>query len=171
MLLLATATAITMPALANAAAIVFNETVSADENYSFAAVIAPGDSLEWSFTVLEDLVIETFSVSGTGTDAGDDLAAVTFGMFQPTTGTYLMIETIGNVAAGLGFIDGASFLAGDMFSIFFDDGVDNDVAVTLSFGTQVAAIPLPATGLLLAPFLLAGGVAGLRRRKAARAAV
>ena len=98
------------------------------------------------------------------------MAAIRFGFVEPLTSEFTQIFSIGSVAAGIGFLNGGTFDVGQMFSVIFDDGITNDVAVTLSFGTDVSAVPLPATGLLLAPFLLAGGIAGWRRRKSARTA-
>ncbi|MFN3972079.1 MAG: hypothetical protein ACK4GO_03090 [Gemmobacter sp.] len=170
MFLLATAAAVAMPALANAAVVVFTNTLVADENYTFATVIQPGDSIEYRFTVLENLNIPQFSMSATGNNAEADVREIRFGFMQPVTGMFTTIQSIGSVAAGFGFMEGASFSAGDMFAVIFQDGITNDVSLTLSFGTEVSAVPLPATGLLLAPFLLAGGIAGWRRRKSAQVA-
>jgi hypothetical protein len=171
MLVLATAAAISIPSLANSAVIVFNNTLSADQNYSYANVIQPGDMLEYRFSVLEELLIENFSVSATGNNAEADVEDIRFGFVEPLTGLFTTIQSIGTVAAGVGFLDGMTFAVGSVFSVIFDDGITNDVAVTLSFGTEtVSPVPLPATGLLLAPFLLAGGIAGWRRRRAAQAA-
>lgn len=170
MFMLATAAAVAMPALANSAVIVFNNTLTADQSYTYAGVIQPGDQLEYRFTVLENLRIPTFSMSATGNNAEEDVADIRFGFMEPLTGLFTTIQSIGSVAAGVGFLNGSVFAAGEMFAVIFSDGITNDVSVTLSFGTEVSAVPLPATGLLLAPFLFAGGVAGWRRRKAANKA-
>ena len=144
-------------------------TLNVDESYSYARVLQPGDTLQYRFTVLDDLKIKTFAMSATGTDAEADVRSIRFGFMEPLTGKFTFVQSIGSIAAGLGFLDGKSFEAGSVFKIIFKDGITNDVGLTLSFNT-VAAVPLPATGLLLAPFLLVGGLAGWRRRKAALAA-
>lgn len=166
MLLMATAAAVSMPALANAATVVSTNNIFADESYSFAGVILPGEIIEFRFFVMEDLQIDDFSLSGTGTDAEEDLLAITFGRFNPPTQGFSEIQNIGSVSAGLGFLDGETFQSGDAFSIFVEDGIDNDVAVTVSFeADSISPIPLPASGLLMLPFLLGGAYAGWRRRK------
>lgn len=166
MFLLATATAVSMPALASAAVITYDNNVSLNQNYSFSGVIAPGDDLQFRFTVLDDLFIPNFAVSASGNDAKADVEEIRFGLIQPVTGEFTLIEAVGDVASGLGFIEGMAFDAGDMFSVFFSDGIENDVAVTVSFGSEaLSPVPLPAGGLLMVPFLLAGGIAAWRRRK------
>lgn len=170
MLLLATATAITLPALANAAVVVVENTIGAGEFFTDTQTIMPGDTVQFTFSVEDDLFIENFSVAGTGTNATDDLANLLFGLsMPPQEGFDTFITLPGDNSAGFGSIPGATFFGGDTFTVFFSETFNRSVGVTFSFSTQAAVVPLPATGLLLAPFLAAGGFAGWRRRKAARA--
>lgn len=166
------ATAVTIPALAGAASVTFSSSVAANQNYSFAEVIRPGDAIEFRFTALDDFKIISFSVSGTGTNAEDDVRDIRFGLVDPASQAFTTVSSVGNSAAGFGFLPGMTYAMGDVFSVFFTDGITNDVGLTLSFDTApVAAVPLPAAGLLLGPVLLAGAAAALRRRKSARASV
>lgn len=162
--LLAAVTAVVTPAFAHAATV----SLVANQNYTFAEVISPDETLEFRFEVSEDLMIANYSVSGTGTNTGVDLETITFGFSQPTSDGFDVIQVQGNAAAGIGFLEGRTWRAGDMFSIFVEDGIRNDVGITLSFATEsIAPIPLPATALMLAPVLLGGGLVAMRRRKTA----
>lgn len=166
------ATAVAIPALAGAASVTFSEQIAANQNYSFAKVISPGDAIEFRFTALDDFKIVSFSVSGTGTNTEDDVRDIRFGLTEPTSNAFTTVSSVGSSAAGFGFLPGMTYAMGDVFSVFFTDGITNDVGLTLSFDTTaVAPIPLPAAGLLLGPVLLAGAAAALRRRKSARASV
>ncbi len=170
-LLLATAAAISMPALATAATLVSTTNLVANANYALTSVISPGERIEFRFFVMEDLEIDDFSVSGTGTDFEEDLLEITYGLTNPPTENFSVFQNIGSAAAAFGFLDGAIFQAGSTFSFFFGDGIDNDVGVTVSFETgTIAPIPLPASGLLMLPVLLGGGFAAWRRRRGQKAA-
>lgn len=166
------ATAVAIPALAGAAPVLFASSVGVNQNYSFAEVIRPGDAIEFRFTALDDFKIASFSMSGTGTNAEADVRDIRFGLTEPASSFFTTVSSVGVTAAGFGFLPGMSYAMGDVFSVFFTDGITNDVGLTLSFDTMpVAPIPLPAAGLLLGPVLLAGAAAALRRRKSARTAV
>ena len=160
-----------MPGLGNAVTLLSSTDVFAEDNYSTAGIISPDETIEFRFVVKEDLRIPNFSVVGTGTDADPDLRAIMFGLTTSPRQEFSDVQNIENVSAALGFLDGGSFLAGDMFSICFGDGIDNDVGVTVSFGTDVLSpVPLPASGLLTLPLLLGGAYAGWRRRRSHPAA-
>lgn len=167
---LATLLALTGPVVASAATILVTDSINAAETYTKTSVINPGDDVEFRFNVLQNLTISSFALAATGNNSGLDVADIRFGFAIPVNGMFTTIITSGTSAAGLGFLPGASFVIGDVFSIFFEDGITDEVGVTVSFRTDVAAVPLPATALLLGPFLLAGGIAGARRRKIARKA-
>jgi hypothetical protein len=164
--LLAAFVAVSVPTLAAAASVVIQDQISVGVDYSFAEVISPGDTIEFRFTPLTGLKINSFSVSGTGTNAEDDVRDIRFGLSNPPAEIFSSVDSVGETAAGFGFIDGGIWNKGSVFSIFFSDGIDNDVGLTLSFETS--PIPLPAAGLLLGPVVLAAGAAALRRRKAHR---
>jgi hypothetical protein len=166
--LLATATAICLPALASAATIV---NLSAGQPYVFAETINPRETLEFRFTALENLSVQRFTLSASGSSAGSDVGSIRFGFSQPATGAINPITVTDDVASGVGVLPGDTYAAGETFSIFVEDGIRNPVGVTLAFNTAaVSAIPLPATALLLLPFLVAGGVLGRRRNAAKRLA-
>ena len=159
-------------ALASSAAALTTVNVG-DEIGEFAA-LASGGTIELEFVAGEDLIIESFAFSGTGFANGSDLAGTTFGINSTTGGVFETIST-GPVSAATGFLPGASFSAGESFSIFFDDtDPDNNgtVLLTLSFEaiepvTTVAPIPLPAAGGMLLGALALG--AGIARRKSQKA--
>lgn len=172
---LAAVAAFVAPVTASAAT--FNEDLNVGVSYSFAQVVSPGGSFNYVFNVLDDIEISAFSISATGTGstaaiAENDVRDIRFGFSLPATNLFSVVQSMGTTAAGFGFLPGGSFSAGDTFSIFFVDGIVNDVGLTLSFLTEAPApVPLPAAGLMLAPVLIAGGVAAVRRRKAAKASV
>ena len=165
---LAALLALISPVMTQAATILFTNSIGAGQSFTGATDINPGDDVEFRFNVLQNINIGSFAFSATGNNAGADVADIKFGLVMPLTGAFTTIITSGTSAAGLGFLPGASFMMGDMFSIFFEDGVTNAVGVTVSFRTELAAVPLPATALLLGPFLLAGAGAVIRRRKMGR---
>ena len=167
---LAALLAFAAPLSATAASILVVNPITAGETYTWTSVINPGDGLEFRFNVLEDLDLASFSLAATGNNGGSDVADIRFGFAMPLDGVFTTIIASGTSAAGLGFLPGASFMMGDVFSIFFEDGITDEVGVSVSFRTDVAAVPLPATALLLGPFLLGGGFAAARRRKLARTA-
>ncbi|MFN3642384.1 MAG: hypothetical protein ACK4TB_05590 [Gemmobacter sp.] len=164
--LFATVAAVMLPAVASAATVTIDNSLNANQTFSGVSLITPGGVVEFRFTVLEDLVIQSFSMVATGNNATDDLENIRYGFEQPAMNPFSLIQLDGTAAAALGFLSGGTWLAGSMFSIFFEDGIDDDVGLSLSFRTNVPAIPLPAGIVLLAPLLLAGGMIGLRRRRA-----
>lgn len=154
-----------MPGLAQAVLVLFEYDIGAPGDFGYASVINPGDSLEFRFHVLVDLMIDGFSLSATGNSAEADVRDIKFGMIHPLAGAFSIFGSENNVAGAFGFLDGASFAAGQIFSIYMEDGINHPVPVTLSFETT--AVPLPAAGLLMAPFVVAAGLVSRRRRKAA----
>lgn len=164
-LALAAVLALALPA-ASQAATVINANLTADGFFTFNETLSTDDDIEFKFTVLEDLKVAEFAVSGTGSSSTNDLNDVTFGFVSPTSEIFASFADFNTVSAGFSFLPGATFAAGDMFSFFFEEGpggLDNPVSVTLSFNT--AAVPLPATALLLAPLLLTGAAVGRRKAK------
>lgn len=153
-----------LPAAAGAATVTTAD-LTAGEFVSAAGVLAPGDQLEFRYNVLQDLNIASIAVSGTGNSSGLDLAAARFGYTSPATSMFTDITTDGTSTFGGGFLPGLTLLAGEMFSVFFDDGIDESIAVTLSFQTAPAPIPVPASGVLLGGVLLAIGAFAKRGRQ------
>lgn len=122
-------------------------------DYSFVRVIAPGDDLEFRFAAPDGGKIESFPVSGTGTNAEDGVHDVRFGLTSPPTEMLSEAPLTGKLRGGFGCLDGSTWDRKSGCSFFFGDGIDPDAGLTLSFETS--PIPLPASGLLLGPVLLA----------------
>jgi hypothetical protein len=166
--MLAAVAAVVAPFMASAA-VVLPYDVNVGVNYAYAQVISPGGDVEFKFTVLDDVKIASFAVTGAGTgssnlNAENDVRDIMYGFALPATDSFSTVMSNNNTAFGGGFLPGGTFKAGTSFSIFFQDGIINDVALGLSFKTT--PVPLPAAGMLLAPVLVAGGIAAARRRKA-----
>ena len=140
-------------------------TIGPGEAYTEVGTLTPGGTLVFEFKVAADLDIDTFSISATGTSAGDDIRNVTFAYDGVTGDTFDNVFAAGRVGAGFDFVPGfGPYAAGDVFSFTFTDGITNDVGITLSFETVLpAVIPVPAAGGMLLLALLAAG-ALVRRR-------
>ncbi len=164
-LVLAAAFVAAVPAVSQAATVIETNLI-ADQFFTGAEVLEPGNALEFRFTALEAFTISGFSLSGTGNNATDDLEAVSFGFVTPTTEAFSTFLANGTVAFAGGFLPGAGFAAGDMFSVFFSDGIDHPVSLTLSFSTQsISAVPLPASALMLGSALMAAFARFRRKAK------
>lgn len=156
---LATALA-AVPAMSGAATV-----LSADTPYTFAFTLSPGAMVTYDFVVGEAFDIASFAITGSG--EAEDIAEITFD-YNGVTGD--MFDTIigTGTAAALSIIPGfGPFAAGDTFSFVFNDGIDDNVSLTLSFSTvaeAVGVIPLPAGGMLLLTGL--GALLVWRRRSA-----
>lgn len=165
-IILAAMPAVMGPGLLVAATI--NADISANQSYTFSENLSPDDQLVFEFTVLETLDIETFSISGTDSNEGTDLAAVTFDYNDTAGDTFDTILAVGPVGAAIDFFAGwGPFEVGDIIIITINDGILDPVGITLSFETEngddVPAVPLPASGWLLGLGLLGAGLV-LRRR-------
>lgn len=151
---------------ANAATVTYSTDLAVGSIINEAQVILPGEELEFQYTALEDLNIVSFSLSGTGNSMGGDVEDITFGFTSPGTNPFTTIMLSGNTAFGGGFLDGFSLMAGEVFSIFFSDGITNPVPITLSFQADPPlAIPVPASGLFLGSALVGFGLFASRKRK------
>lgn len=153
-----------MPAVAGAATLTTTD-LSAGQFISVSGTLVPGDQLEFRYNVRQDLEIGSIAVSGTGNSSGLDLTASRFGYTSPATLMFTDITTVGTSTFGGGFLAGLKLVTGDVFSVFFEDGVSEPISVTLSFVTTPAAIPVPASGVLMGGVLLALGAIARRGRK------
>lgn len=142
--------------------------LTAGNPYTQVGTLVPGGTLTFMFEVAEDLDIDFFSISATGTNAGNDLQNVRFDYDVVTDDTFDTIQVAGNAAAGFDFVPGfGPYTAGDMFSFTFKDGIRDDVGITLSFETIApSAVPVPAAGGLLGAALIGAGIAARRRSRA-----
>ncbi len=155
-----------LPFAAHAATITYTSNLSAGQFVSEAHVIQPGEGIEFQYNVLENLIIGSFAVSATGNDAGGDVQDIRFGFTSPATSGFTTITAVGTSAFGGGFLPALVLSAGDVFSVFFEDGITNAVTIGLSFEASApSAIPLPATGALLGGVMGLFGAFAMRRRK------
>lgn len=159
-LALASVAAVVLPLAANATPIA--ATISKGNAYSFSNNLTPGSQIEYEFTVAGPLKVDLFVISATG--QFKDVKDVTFGFTPATTNTLFVLGTTGTVA-GFGTLTGGTFAAGDVISIFLNDGITKSVGTTLSFNT--AAVPLPAAGGLLMLALAGTGAIAARKKKSA----
>ena len=138
----------------------------------FAGVaLAGGPTTTFTFEATEDLKITGLSFSALGFNSGNDVANLTFGyntsFGSPASkefdaGEILPIPFTTSADAETSF---ASFnlAAGETFTFFMDNG-DGDFFVIGSGNFTVAAVPLPAAGLMLLTALLGAGVVARRRQ-------
>ena len=115
---------------------------------------ASEDTVRFDFDVLENVVVDNFSVTGNGYASGNDLGNIRFGFDAGSGMTFETINVRGNVANATGFLDNRSFSAGTMFSFFFNETVPGQntkrAFVNLTFTTDPvpSPVPVPAAGLL-----------------------
>ena len=168
-LLLASAVAVAAASSASAATVdVFDTSISAGESITVVDELETGSTTEFRFFVLEDLAIEQFVIAATGSNGGDDLGEVRYGFTNPGSESFTGTISSGTVAGVTNFFDGGAYSAGSEFSIFFNDGIRENVGLTVTFDTvEISSVPVPAAGFLLGAALLGGGFAARRKRKAA----
>jgi hypothetical protein len=144
-----------VPLAAQSATLVFPTNLIVGQFVTEAQVINPGDSFEFRYTALEALDIASFALSATGNRGGLDIADIRFGLTLPGTNVFTDIHDQGTSAYAGAFLPGLRLAAGDIFSIFFSDGISNPVGLTLSFITEEPShVPLPASAPLLGLGLL-----------------
>lgn len=152
--------------------------LTASAGVAGAVPIAPGDSIDdsgfflpnggsltFSYEVASPVSISGFTFGGAGFNSGIDLAAVTITIDGGTPFSF------GNYAGAFP-VTGDATAPGGVFSsdfdIVFDSsaiGTPNGTIVGVQF--NIAAVPLPAAGLMLLSLLAAGGVASRCRKTAA----
>lgn len=131
------------------------------------ADLVPGGTVLYTFTFVPDSLLSFyFSFSASG--FAEDIANASYGFLDGEHHSFTNIQKNGPLFAGTGAL---SFTTDQEFTIGFFDGIQNDLGTTLTYyvsAGQVAPVPVPAAGLLLA-----GAVGGLgyvaRRRRADRA--
>lgn len=137
--------------------------------YSFSDTSNIGDDgVKFTFTFTERARISGISLSGSGLSNGDDIRSTTYTVINPSTGPegFQTITAGFGTGAGASVIPGQSYAAGDVLTVLFEEDAVLPISYTVSF--PVAAVPVPAAGLLLLTAL--GGAAAMRRRKKAATA-
>lgn len=130
------------------------------------ATLVPGGSVLYTFTFVPDSLLTfyfSFSVSG----FAEDIANASYGFLDGAQYSFGNIQENGPLFAGTG---GLSFTTDQEFTIGFYDGIQNALGTTLTYvvtNADVAPVPVPAAGLLLAGAV--GGLGLAARRRAKRA--
>jgi len=139
--------------------------IGVGEFVNVTEILTPGDTARFVFTALEALRIDGISVAATGEI--NELQQTLFGFTFPASIQFTNFFGTATSASAVGTLPGFSMAAGDMFTIFWRDGIVTPVGVSTFF--QTTPIPVPA-----ALPLLAGGIAALgllRRRQSRKVAI
>jgi len=157
-----------MPAVASAATVTYDETLTTNDYATYSGTLTPGSSVTYTFDVGSGLEVTGLSLTGSGKSSGSDLSKVTYTV-DGVTYTYQYIYTSGTASAAFSVEDG--FTATDAFTVTISlaSTAAKAVSYTLSLTTG-AAVPLPASAALLGSVLLGAGGIALRRKKKATAA-
>ncbi|MEP4198876.1 MAG: PEP-CTERM sorting domain-containing protein [Aliishimia sp.] len=145
--------------------------IYADQAYSFGGTLAVGGQTIFSFEVMEDVNIADFALTASDTNGGFDILNASFDYFNVVGDTFDNVMSssgtlLDRAATGTGssFLTGwGGYMAGDVITFTFNDGIEDDISLGLSFQTTTP-VPMPASGLLLAAGL-AGGTIVLRRKR------
>lgn len=156
-----------MASVASAAVIRASGDIEVGDNGLLQTELNSGETVTYTFRADGDLRVESLlTASGNGFDGGNDLAQVLLGL-NGVLASFEQIDVNGSTANAESTFRGFRLGDGEEFTFTFQNnstGV-NPVATDLTF--SVAAVPVPAAGLLLLSSLLGAGAVARRRRKAA----
>jgi opacity protein-like surface antigen len=147
-----------LPLAANAATM-----LNAGQLVLDGAQVSPGfSSVSFDFEVNEPLRIRQVSFTINGFSAAD-VEAIHFGLDVANNAATATGGPL--VFAGEKVVNyNASFAAGDMFSIVFDESAMLGEIADVDFAFRTTEVPIPAAGLLLATALVGGGFAARRKK-------
>ena len=170
-----TAAALTTVVMAGGASAATMVDIEADAGYIGGTSVSVGTTEEFTFTALEDLrVNDLVTVSGNGTNAGNDLRLVKFGYSGTPVNDVMRyfseaeITVNGATAEAASTLPGFTMEEGETFTITFsydmyNAGTGSGRNVEMDYSFTTSEIPVPAAGFLLLGGL--GGLAAMRRRK------
>ena len=149
--------------------------ISADMPYTVAGILPVGGTTTFTFEVTEALDIANFAINATDTNGGGDIVNASFDYNTVSGDTFDTVFSssgvIGDSSAtgnGFSFVPGwGGYNVGDVITFTFNDGIDDNISLGLSFQTTspvIAPVPLPAGGLLLGSMLLGAGFLAKRRK-------
>lgn len=148
-------------------------TISADESlnlshplFTQANDVLNGTELVYTFTADTDLrVLEVLSAVGTSATGGADVTNATLGLNGDLAQFQDLFVSEGS-GIGISRFSGFNLAAGESFTFTFNnEGGADLIGTSLSF--SIAAVPVPAAGLLLIGALGGLGAAARRKKKAA----
>ena len=166
--LMAGAAVVALASAASAATVINGGSIAAGDNGLGNAILGPNGEANFIYTATTDLrVLDFISVSSVGFNDGTDLAQISFGYVGDPgayLGTYDTFVISGATTESNSTIGGFDLRAGQSFTLFFEYGAGEfETSNQYSFRTtELAAVPVPAAGLLLLTAL--GGAAALRRK-------
>ena len=161
---LAAALFATLP-MATQAAVVTE--LGAGQSYNISEVLAAGTtSTVFTFTPTERVSIDSIALGGFGDSVMTDLRRLSYTLSSPATTGRLNVAAPPSplvFAFGAAAVAGGTFEAGETFTLTFSARQPTALPLTVFAAFNTAAVPIPASGLMLLAAL--GGMAAMRRRK------